>query len=66
MSTTIFLLFLLDLPCHRCYTAATLENSQPENDEGKACSLAAAIVELERFFRIEDFGRMEVVIYTYS
>ncbi|KAG1326253.1 DNA mismatch repair protein PMS1 [Cocos nucifera] len=45
----------------RCYTAATLANSQPENDEGKACSLAAAVVELERFFRKEDFGRMEVV-----
>ncbi|XP_038979286.1 DNA mismatch repair protein PMS1-like isoform X3 [Phoenix dactylifera] len=45
----------------RCYTAATLANSQPENDEGKACSLAAAIVEFERFFRKEDFGRMKVV-----
>nr|CAD1821916.1 unnamed protein product [Ananas comosus var. bracteatus] len=45
----------------RCFTAATLENFQPENDEGKACCLAAATNELERFFRKEDFGRMQVV-----
>lgn len=46
----------------RCFTAATLENFQPENDEGKACCLAAASNELERFFRKEDFGRMQVRI----
>ncbi|XP_058084301.1 DNA mismatch repair protein PMS1 isoform X2 [Magnolia sinica] len=45
----------------RCYAAATLENSQPENQEGKAKALAAACNELERFFRKEDFGRMEVI-----
>nr|QHA10207.1 PMS1 [Allium cepa] len=45
----------------RRYNAATLENSQPENDEGKSQALAAATRELERFFRKEDFGRMQVV-----
>ncbi|XP_072997628.1 DNA mismatch repair protein PMS1 isoform X1 [Typha latifolia] len=45
----------------RCYAAATLDNFQPENEEGKAHSLAAAIIELERFFKKEDFGRMQVV-----
>ncbi|KAJ0980658.1 hypothetical protein J5N97_008913 [Dioscorea zingiberensis] len=45
----------------RCYAAATLGNSQPESDEGKAHSLTAATVELEKLFRKEDFGRMQVV-----
>ncbi|XP_077218886.1 DNA mismatch repair protein isoform X2 [Tasmannia lanceolata] len=44
----------------RCYAAATLENSQLEN-EGKTKILAAATSELERFFRKEDFGRMKVI-----
>ncbi|KAL5983775.1 hypothetical protein ACLOJK_017867 [Asimina triloba] len=43
-----------------CFAAATLQNSQPEN-EGKEKSLAAASIELERFFRKEDFGRMKVI-----
>lgn len=45
----------------RCYAAATLENSQPETDEGKTHSLAEATRELEKLFRKEDFGRMQVV-----
>lgn len=45
----------------RCYAAATLDNSQPENEEGKANALAAATTELERFFKKEDFGRMKVI-----
>ncbi|XP_068662759.1 DNA mismatch repair protein PMS1 isoform X2 [Aristolochia californica] len=45
----------------RCYTAATLEASQIENEEGKARALAAATKELERFFKKEDFGRMKVI-----
>ncbi|PIA56153.1 hypothetical protein AQUCO_00700479v1 [Aquilegia coerulea] len=45
----------------RCFTAATLELSQPENEERKAKTLAAATTELERFFNKEDFGRMEVI-----
>ncbi|KAG0480521.1 hypothetical protein HPP92_011379 [Vanilla planifolia] len=44
-----------------CYSAATLANSKPENDNINADSLAAAIMEFERFFRKEDFGRMEVI-----
>ena len=48
---------------HRCYTAATLELSQPENEERKARALAAATTELERLFRKEDFGRMKVVVH---
>lgn len=46
----------------RLYTAATLEHSQSENDEGSINSLAAATIELERFFRKEDFGRMQVIV----
>ncbi|KAJ6840967.1 DNA mismatch repair protein PMS1 isoform X1 [Iris pallida] len=44
----------------RHYTAATID-SEPENDEEKAESLVAATNELERFFRKEDFGRMQAV-----
>nr|XP_009405473.2 PREDICTED: DNA mismatch repair protein PMS1 isoform X1 [Musa acuminata subsp. malaccensis]XP_018682495.1 PREDICTED: DNA mismatch repair protein PMS1 isoform X1 [Musa acuminata subsp. malaccensis] len=44
-----------------CYTAATLENSQPENNEGKAESLAAATSELNRLFKKEYFGQMQVI-----
>ncbi|KAF8387846.1 hypothetical protein HHK36_026508 [Tetracentron sinense] len=44
----------------RCYTAATLELSQPENDERKTRALTAATTELERFFKKEDFGRMQL------
>ncbi|KAK8925826.1 DNA mismatch repair protein PMS1 [Platanthera zijinensis] len=43
-----------------CYFAATLANSHLGNDDAKTESLAAAAVELERFFRKEDFGRMEI------
>lgn len=45
----------------RCYAAATLELSQPENEDRKARALAAATTELERLFRKEDFGRMKVI-----
>ncbi|PQQ14553.1 hypothetical protein Pyn_35067 [Prunus yedoensis var. nudiflora] len=45
----------------RCYAAATLELSQPENEERKARALAAATTELERLFRKQDFGRMKVI-----
>ncbi|OVA02657.1 DNA mismatch repair protein [Macleaya cordata] len=45
----------------RCYAAATLELSQPENEERKARALAAATTELERFFNKKDFGRMKVI-----
>lgn len=45
----------------RCYAAATLELSQPENEERKAGALAAATTELERLFRKDDFGRMKVI-----
>lgn len=45
----------------RCFAAATLELSQPENEERKARALAAATTELERLFRKEDFGRMKVI-----
>lgn len=44
-----------------CYAAATLELSQPDNEERKAKALAAATTELERLFRKKDFGRMKVV-----
>ncbi|RWR95291.1 DNA mismatch repair protein [Cinnamomum micranthum f. kanehirae] len=43
------------------YAAATLDDSQPENDEAKAKALAAATSELDRFFRKEDFGKMKVI-----
>ncbi|XP_010522786.1 PREDICTED: DNA mismatch repair protein PMS1 [Tarenaya hassleriana] len=45
----------------RCFAAATLELSQPENEERKARALAAATSELERLFRKEDFRRMQVI-----
>ncbi|GKV04896.1 hypothetical protein SLEP1_g16990 [Rubroshorea leprosula] len=45
----------------RCYAAATLELSQPENEERKARALAAAETELERLFKKEDFSRMKVI-----
>lgn len=47
---------------HRSYAAATLELSQPDNEERKAKALAAATTELERLFKKEDFGRMKVVV----
>ncbi|KAK2649453.1 hypothetical protein Ddye_016942 [Dipteronia dyeriana] len=49
------------LKLRRCYAAATLELSQPENEERKARALAAATTELERLFRKEDFSRMKVI-----
>ncbi|XP_043708080.1 DNA mismatch repair protein PMS1 [Telopea speciosissima] len=45
----------------RCYAAATVELSQPENDERKARALSAATTELERFFNKKDFSRMKVI-----
>ncbi|PON96568.1 DNA mismatch repair protein [Trema orientale] len=45
----------------RCYAAATLELSQPENEDRKARALAEATRELEKLFRKEDFGRMKVI-----
>ncbi|MED6155508.1 hypothetical protein PIB30_006016 [Stylosanthes scabra] len=44
-----------------CYTAATLELSQPEFEDQKERILAAATIELERFFKKEDFSRMKVI-----
>ncbi|CAH9079164.1 unnamed protein product [Cuscuta europaea] len=45
----------------RGYTAASLELSQPLNEEGKTKALAAATTELERLFRKENFSQMKVV-----
>lgn len=47
---------------YRCFAAATLELSQPDDEERKARALAAATSELERLFRKEDFRRMQVAI----
>nr|KJB49942.1 hypothetical protein B456_008G146300 [Gossypium raimondii] len=44
----------------RCYTAATLELSQPQNVEQKVQALDAATRELEKLFKKEDFSRMKV------
>ncbi|XP_061347276.1 DNA mismatch repair protein PMS1 isoform X2 [Gastrolobium bilobum] len=44
-----------------CYTAATLELSQPEIEGQKERALAAAATELERIFKKEDFSRMKVI-----
>ncbi|XP_019089869.1 PREDICTED: DNA mismatch repair protein PMS1-like isoform X2 [Camelina sativa] len=45
----------------KCFAAATLELSQPDDDERKARALAAATSELERLFRKEYFRRMQVL-----
>ncbi|XP_062088451.1 DNA mismatch repair protein PMS1 isoform X2 [Humulus lupulus] len=45
----------------RCYAAATLELSQPVNEDRKERDLLEATKELERLFRKEDFGRMKVI-----
>ncbi|XP_048138353.1 DNA mismatch repair protein PMS1 isoform X4 [Rhodamnia argentea] len=45
----------------RQYAAATLEVSQPDNEERKARALAAATKELEICFKKEDFCRMQVI-----
>ncbi|CAH8361105.1 unnamed protein product [Eruca vesicaria subsp. sativa] len=45
----------------KCFAAATLELSQPDDEERKARALAAATSELERLFRKEDFRRMQVI-----
>ncbi|KAB2052687.1 hypothetical protein ES319_A12G139800v1 [Gossypium barbadense] len=45
----------------RCYTAATLELSQPQDVEQKVQALDAATRELEKLFKKEDFSRMKVV-----
>ncbi|KAJ1695199.1 hypothetical protein LUZ63_011897 [Rhynchospora breviuscula] len=52
---------LLKRRAPRNYTVATMEESQPEDEEGKERSLAEAIVELERFFNKEDFAHMQVI-----
>jgi hypothetical protein len=39
-----------------------MEESQPEDEEGKARSLAEALVELERSFKKDDFARMQVLV----
>ncbi|KAI4349649.1 hypothetical protein L6164_010213 [Bauhinia variegata] len=44
-----------------CYTAATLELPQLENEKQKESALAAATTELERLFKKEDFSRMKVI-----
>ncbi|XWS46673.1 hypothetical protein CRYUN_Cryun14cG0087900 [Craigia yunnanensis] len=43
----------------KCYTAVTLELSQPENQERKTQALAAVTTELEKLFKTEDFSRMK-------
>ncbi|KAG5231753.1 DNA mismatch repair family protein [Salix suchowensis] len=53
--------FMLGGTKRRSYAAATLELSQPDNEERKLRALAAATTELERLFRKEDFGRMKVI-----
>ncbi|CAM8933258.1 unnamed protein product [Rhodiola kirilowii] len=45
----------------RSYTAATLNSTQPDNENEKTNALAAATTELERLFKKEDFGRMQVI-----
>lgn len=42
------------------YAAATLKLSQPDNEDRKARALEAAVKELDRLFRKEDFSRMKV------
>uniref|UniRef100_A0A2P2L3A1 DNA mismatch repair protein PMS1 n=3 Tax=Rhizophora mucronata TaxID=61149 RepID=A0A2P2L3A1_RHIMU len=49
------------LQSHRSYAAASLELSQPDNEERRAGALAAATTELERLFQKQDFGRMKVI-----
>lgn len=39
-----------------------MEESQPEDEDGKARSLAEALVELERCFNKDDFARMQVIV----
>ncbi|KAL2323640.1 hypothetical protein Fmac_028019 [Flemingia macrophylla] len=43
------------------YSLATLELSQSEIEDQKERVLAAAVTELERFFKKEDFSRMKVI-----
>ncbi|VFQ73907.1 unnamed protein product [Cuscuta campestris] len=45
----------------RGYAAASLDLSQPLNEEGKTKALAAAATELERMFRKENFAQMKVI-----
>ncbi|KAL5713041.1 hypothetical protein ACHQM5_015157 [Ranunculus cassubicifolius] len=45
----------------RRFAAATLELSQPDNEDRKAKALAAATNELERFFNKDDFRKMQVI-----
>ncbi|XP_042402412.1 DNA mismatch repair protein PMS1-like isoform X2 [Zingiber officinale] len=45
----------------RCYTAAVIKNSQPEEEKEKAQCMEAATSELERYFKKEYFGQMQVV-----
>uniref|UniRef100_A0A1D1YJX7 Mismatch repair endonuclease PMS2 n=1 Tax=Anthurium amnicola TaxID=1678845 RepID=A0A1D1YJX7_9ARAE len=45
----------------RYYTAATLRNSHSEDEDGKAESLIAATIELEKYFKKQDFRKMKVI-----
>ncbi|KAI7735013.1 hypothetical protein M8C21_016193 [Ambrosia artemisiifolia] len=44
-----------------CYANATLEISQVVEEDAKAKALSAAVSELEKLFKKEDFGRMKVI-----
>ncbi|KAJ8898622.1 hypothetical protein K2173_004235 [Erythroxylum novogranatense] len=52
---------VMKIQSHRSYAAASLELSQPDNEERKAGALAAAITELERLFKKQDFCHMKVI-----
>ncbi|MFS7901713.1 putative ribosomal protein S5 domain 2-type [Helianthus anomalus] len=44
-----------------CYADASLEISQVVEEDAKAQALSAAVSELEKLFKKEDFGRMKVI-----
>ncbi|KAF5820378.1 putative ribosomal protein S5 domain 2-type [Helianthus annuus] len=44
-----------------CYADASLELSQVVEEDAKAQALSAAVSELEKLFKKEDFGRMKVI-----
>ncbi|CAN1353276.1 DNA mismatch repair protein PMS1 [Linum perenne] len=52
---------IIKIKSHPSYAAATMELSQPDDDERKSKALVAATTELDRFFQKEDFGRMKVI-----
>lgn len=66
INTSLSYDWFTDWTCYRCFAAATLEISQPDNEERKEKALAAATNELERIFNKTDFGRMKVVTWIYS